>query len=246
MELSGEAIILSVHKFAEHGAVVRLLGREEGVYAGVCKHALSSRQRGTYQVGNRVHAHWRARLQEHLGTLDCEMITPVAALAMQDAHALAALASACQLVQSAIEERDPHPALYDALRELLMQMALGERWHEDYVRFELLLLAEAGFGLDLSSCAATGQIDELTYVSPKSGGAVCREAGAPYRQKLLPLPGFLLHPMAQADRRALDDGLRLTGHFLHHWLLAPHGRKLPHLRERLTQAFCAAPQEEIA
>lgn len=233
MELSGEAIILSVHKFAEHGAVVRLFSRDDGLISGVCKQALASKHRGIYQPGNRVHFSRKARLAEHLGTIGCELVTPIAALAMHDKKSLLALGVAVRLCQMAMHEHDPHPGLYDTLRELLMQMALGEHWDGDYVRFEWQLLCESGFGPDVSACVATGQTDDLAYVSPKSGGAVCRQAGLPYHDKLLPLPAFLLDDASIPSAADWADGMRTTGYFLHHWLLAPHGKSLPTERQRL-------------
>lgn len=235
MQFSGDAIILSVRKFAEHGAVVKLFDRERGLYSGVCKHALAKAHRGTYQVGNRVHAQWGARLEEHLGTVSAELLVPIAALVMQDRQLLLALSSAAALCQHAMQERDPHPAVYDALHHLLMQMALGEEWLADYAQFELLLLSEAGFGLDVSQCAATGQTDDLCYVSPKSGCAVSREAGVPYHAKLLPLPAFLREEESQdvPTRDEVRDALILSGYFLHHWLLEPHGKRMPPEREQL-------------
>lgn len=245
MQFSGEAIILSVHKFAEHGAVVRVFGREEGIYSGVCKYALSKAQRGIFQVGNRIHAQWNARLEEHLGTLGAELLTPIAALIMQDRQLLMALSSVTTLCLHAMQERDPHPILYDAVRDLLMQMALGEDWQESYVRFEMLLLSEAGFGLDLDQCAATGNTDDLVYVSPKSGCAVSKSAGAPYHERMLPLPAFLRHQRAPSTLNELFDGLRLTGYFLHHWLLEPHGKRLPAERERLIATLAPVPLRYI-
>ena len=247
MEISGEAIIVGMRKFGEHGAVVRLFSREHGIYAGVCKHALSSKQRGVFQLGNVVQARWHARLEEHLGTLNAELVTPIAALTLQDPHLLLALSSIAALCCQAIEERDPHPTLYDAARALLLDMALGEPWQVSYVRFEWLVLAEAGFGLDVSQCAATGQTDDLVYVSPKSGCAVSREAGLLYHEKLLPLPSFLLHEThgEAVPPAAIVQGLRLTGYFLHHWLLEPHGRALPPERERLVALLDKAQARRV-
>jgi DNA repair protein RecO (recombination protein O) len=134
-----------------------------------------------------------------------------------------------------LPERHPSPHLYTVFQAFLGILRDDSDWAEAYVRFELALLAEAGFGLDLARCAATGQSAELVYVSPKSGRAVSRTAGAPYHEKMLPLPGFL----QDSDKNnrpgpaEILDGLQLTGYFLAHWLLEPHNRKMPAVRSRL-------------
>lgn len=235
MQWSDQAIILSVRKFAEHGAVVTVFSRLNGLYSGVCKAAFSKAQRGIYQPGNLVHASWKARLEEHMGTLACELEMPVAALVMQDAKALGGLNAICAMLPLAVHERDAHPQLYDAAVTLLSHLASGEPWLVDYIRFELCLMREAGYGLDLDQCVATGLRESLVYVSPKSGCAVSAQAGAPYHDKMLPLPAFLLHENAETHQGAVTDGFRLTSYFLQHWLLEPLGRKMPDARERLLQ-----------
>lgn len=242
MQWSDEAIVLSIRRFAEHGAVACLFARDHGLYHGVAKAALSKAQRGTYQPGNLVKARWRARLSEHVGTWQCELAAPMAALCMQEAEALAALNAVCALIPLAMHERDPHPLLYDSALRLLQDIAAGQPWQADYVRFELCLLQESGFGLDLTACAATGCEDNLVYVSPKSGCAVSAEAGAPYHDRLLPLPAFLQRS-ASPDAQALADGLRLTGYFLERALLMAIDKPMPAARTQLVTRFlssCAA------
>ncbi len=219
--------------------VVRVLSHHHGVYAGVVKGAHSKTNRGLYQPGNILTVTWQARLAEHIGMIKAEMVEPVAALVMQDAMKLAALTSACTLIETAMPERHPYPVLYKHLRIFLHHLLHADDWQENYAKLELAILAESGFGLDLTECAATGRTDDLIYVSPKSGRAVCRDAGEPYKDKLLPLPDFLLHgsitPL-QKDEEILA-GLRLSGYFLEHWLAEPHGKKLPAARARLIQTL---------
>jgi DNA repair protein RecO (recombination protein O) len=146
------------------------------------------------------------------------------------------------MIPLAVHERDPHPVLYDAASVLLLHLATGEPWIADYIRFEICLMREAGFGLDLSQCAATGSREALRYVSPKSGCAVSEDAGRPYHDKLLPLPAFLIDEQAcSKEGGALLDGFRLTGYFLTHWLLAPIGRNLPDARGRLLRLLEPQP-----
>jgi len=236
MQWSDEAIVLSLRRFAEHGAVTCLFAREHGLYYGVAKAALSKAQRGTYQPGNLVKARWSARLSEHVGTWQCELASPIAALCMQDAAALAALNAVCAMIPLAMQERDPHPLLYDSALRLLQDIAAGRPWQADYVRFELCLLQESGFGLDLSACAATGNTQHLIYVSPKSGCAVSAEAGAPYHERLLPLPAFLREEMS-ADPTAIAEGMQLTGYFLERALLTAIDKPMPSARTRLMARY---------
>lgn len=231
MDWTDEAIVLSVRKHGENGAVAHLLTRERGRHGGLVRGGNSKRLRGVLQSGNAVQATWRARLEEHLGTFSLELLEGHAARVMDDAGRLAAMASACALVDASLPEREPHGDLYLGLRGLLAALP-AEGWGAAYVAWELALLASLGFGLDLSRCAATGRRDDLVYVSPRTGRAVSGEAGAAWRDKLLPLPGFLTG-QGPAEAAALSAGLRLTGHFLDRHVLAPHGRSLPDARERL-------------
>lgn len=240
MQWNGRAIILSTHKFDEYAAVVRLFSAEHGLYSGVCKSAFRSSQRGIFQAGNLVEASWKARLEEHLGTLTAETEMPFAALAMQDRIALAGVNAMCALVPLAMHERDPHPAIFEAMHEVLQRMSIADDWLCNYVRFELLLLKEAGFGLDLRRCVASQSSENLIYVSPKSGGAVSEQAGEPYREKLLKLPSFLIQPMRDDNPEAIADGLALTGYFLQRWMLEASGHTMPAARARLVN-LCATP-----
>lgn len=235
MQWSDTAIVLSARRHGETSAIVRFFARDHGISGGVVRAAQSKANRGIIQPGNVVSATWQARLAEQLGTFKAELLEAHAALIMHDAARLAALTSACLLLESALPERHPYPHLYAVFQSLLTILRDGEDWQESYVRFELALLAESGFGLDLARCAATGGSDDLVYVSPKSGRAVSRGAGAPYHEKMLPLPGFLRGPGQKKRSEAAEilAGLQLTGYFLAHWLLEPHNRKLPAMRSRL-------------
>lgn len=260
MHWSDAAIILSSRKYGESSAVVRVLAREHGVFAGVVRGANSKNNRGIIQSGNVVSSNWQARLSQQLGSFKIELLEAHAAHIMQDSAKLAALTSACTVTEMALPERHPYPKLFSALHEFLHILNANENWQQDYVKFELSLLAESGFGLDLSECAATGVTDDLIYVSPKSGRAVCGNAGEPYKEKMLPLPAFLLENggVASSKKESLDTSLRwhdkkeilagmqLTGYFLEHSLLAPHGKTLPAARARLYQILKDSDATEIA
>ena len=192
MHWTDPSIILSTRKYGENSAIIRVLSRSHGVYGGVMRGVHSKANRGIIQPGNIVDATWNARLSEQLGSLKCELQKANAAHIMQDSGKLAALTSACALIESALPERHPYPRLYLLFQDFLDLLLHEAPWEEAYVKLEMELLADTGFGLDLTSCAATEVTEDLIYVSPKSGRAVCREAGEPYKDKLLPLPGFLL------------------------------------------------------
>lgn len=237
MQWTDTAIILSARKFGESSAVIHLLTHTHGVHAGVMRGATSKANRGIIQPGNAVTATWNARLAEQLGSLKCELQTAHAAHLMQDAARLIALSSACALIEQSLPERHPYPHLHARLLKFLQTLQTSEHWPEAYVKLEMELLAESGFGLDLSECASTGQTENLTHVSPKSGRAVCQQAAEPYQKKLLPLPQFLLpnYKKNRAEPAEILAGLTLTGYFLENWLLLPHNRKLPAGRKRLLE-----------
>ncbi len=232
MEWTDQGIILSARKHGETSAIVTLLTRAHGRHAGLVRGGTGKGSRGILQPGNTVEARWRARLAEHLGTLTCEMAHAFAAAVLDDADRLAALSAACAVAEAALPEREPFPAVFDGLLALLGAIE-GDVWPVAYVRWELGLLAQLGFGLDLSECAATGRNDQLAYVSPKSGRAVSMAAGEPYRGKLLTLPAFLAGGGNGATPGALLDGLRLTGHFLERHVFAAMNVTMPAARRRL-------------
>ena len=233
MHWTDNSIILSARKHGETSAVVRLLSQSHGVYGGVIRGANSKTNRGIIQPGNVVEATWNARLSEQLGTFKCELQQANAAHIMADSGKLSALTSACALIESALPERHPYPRLYLIFQEFLATLIHDIPWQEAYVQFEMELLADSGFGLDLTSCAATETTKDLIYVSPKSGRAVCRTAGEPYKDKLLPLPAFLkalpleggglgggetanLKPHARDMRKNQTEAEKILWHHLSH------------------------------
>lgn len=234
MHLDAEAIVCAVLPHGEHGAVVRFLTKEKGLVAGYVRGGRSRRLRPVLQAGNRVALSLRSRVDTQLAAATAELTAARAAL-VTTATGLAALDWLTALTATALAEDVPHPALFTALDALVdglaaeaPPLALGV----GVVRYEHLLLAELGFGLDLSSCAATGMSTDLVFVSPKSSQAVSRGAGLPYADKLLPLPAFLLGD-ATADAAMVHDGLKLTGHFLERDVLTGRAREIFGARERL-------------
>ncbi|HEX7075044.1 MAG TPA: DNA repair protein RecO [Hyphomicrobiaceae bacterium] len=242
MNWSDEGIVLSVRPHGETAAVLELLTRAHGRHLGLVHGGRSRRLRPVLQIGNHVEATWKARLADQLGFLTVELRKGYAASAMEDALALAGLSSLCALARL-LPERDPHPDLYEITLFVLGYLDDNGVWPALYVRWELNLLAELGFGLDLSSCAATGSTENLVWVSPKSGRAVSSAAGEPYRHRLLPLPPFLTgdHRGPVTPRDVLD-GLKLTGSFLEARVLSPRDMAMPEARHRLVSALSRAAE----
>lgn len=233
MEWSDDGIVLSARKHGESSAIVSVLTAEHGRHAGLVRGGSGSRMRGVLEPGNRVRMTWRARLEEHLGSFtQCDMVANLSAGLLDDPLRLAALQAICAVAEAALPERERHRAVYDGMIGLLGALG-GESWPGLYVRWELALLSDLGFGLDLSTCAATGSNDDLAFVSPKSGRAVSASAGEPYRDRLLALPDFLLKAPYEPGAGEIAAGLALTGYFLDRHVLAPHGKALPPARGRL-------------
>lgn len=234
MEWEAPAVVLDARPLGEGGAVVTLLTEEYGRHPGLVKGGASRGNAATWLPGNLVEARWVARLADQLGNMTGELVHPAAALAMEDPLALALLSSACAVAAEALPEREAHPRVFRALVPIIAHLQRGAPdVMPDYVRWEVLLLADLGYGLDLTRCAATGATADLTHVSPKSGCAVSAGAAAPYLDRLLPLPRFLLDEAAPATPRDWAEGLRLTGHFLARDACGARHRPVPAAREAL-------------
>ena len=233
MEWSDEGVILSVRPHGETGAVRELFTRAHGRHLGLVHGGRSRKLRPILQTGNHIDATWKARLSDHLGHFAIELRRGFAAVVMDDAAALAALTSLAALSRL-LPERDPHPNLYEVTLFVLGFLDERSVWPALLVRWELALLEELGFGLDLASCAATGQTNELVYVSPKSGRAVSAAAGEPYKGRLLSLPAFLRRgPAGDVTLEDVRAGFALTGHFLAARVFRPRDLAMPQARLRL-------------
>ncbi len=239
MDWSDEGVVLAGRRHGENALIVQLLTRDRGRHAGLVRHGQGPKTRGTFEIGNRVLVTWKARLAEHLGTITGEALHCFAPAFMNDPLRLGCLSAAAALAETVLPEREPHRRAFDALVRLFEALERDEGWAVAMVDWEMLLLAELGFGLDLGTCAATGSTEDLVYVSPKSGQAVSAAAGEPYRDRLLRLPPFLV-PGDGARRAApadVLDGLAVTGHFLDRRILAPESIALPAARSRFVDAL---------
>ena len=232
-----QGIVLATRRHGERALIVDVLTTEHGRYAGLVRGGQGPKSRVLYQIGNQVSVTWSARLIDHLGTYVGELLAGRAAHFIDDRARLACLAAAAAMAAATLPEREPHPRLYAGMIGLLDRLGRDDAYPARYVRLELDLLAELGYGLDLSRCAATGVRQGLTYVSPRSGQAVSTEAATPYRERLLVLPPFLLDGTAAPDHAQILDGLKLTGFFLDRRVFHPHGRKMPAARTRFVDVL---------
>lgn len=236
MEWTDEGIVLGVRRHGESSAIVELLTRSHGRHLGLVRGGAGKRMRPLLQPGNSVSAVWRARLDEHLGYYLIEGTRLRAANLFASSHSVYGVTHLASLARL-LPERDPHEDIYEMLDHTLDDFddAGGAAAH--LIRFELAMLAELGFGLDLATCAATGVTTDLVYVSPKSGGAVSREAGAPFHERLLRLPAFLRHEgTAGWTEEDLRDGFALTGLFLLRHVLEPRGQSHSDARDGFINA----------
>lgn len=229
-------IVLAARAHGESGAVVSVLTENHGRHNGYVRGGQSTRQRGALQPGTLVDAVWSSRVADGLGAFTLESERQVASHFMDDPLRLGALAAACALCDAALPEREGHAGLYHGFIALLDMMD-GEAWGAAYVMWEIALLRELGFAVDLTRCAAGGDAADLAWVSPKSGCAVSEGAAGPWKEKLLPLPAFLQPRRGDAGPDEVLKGIQMTGYFLEHWVFAHNSRGIPDDRLRFGERF---------
>ncbi len=237
MDWQDQGYILSVKKHGETSAIIEVFTPEHGRHLGLVRGGVGRRLRPVLQAGNRVHLEWRARLSEHLGYFTIEPSSLNTARLMDNRLALAGLNALCAVARETLPEREAFPPVYNAFEIVLQNMHDPEIWPALYIRWEAGLLKAMGYGLDFSSCAATGSMENLTHVSPRSGRAVSAQAAQPYIDKLLPLPGFLHGMKVPITPDDLSAGLSLTGYFLEtriHWGV---NKTMPEARNYMVSAL---------
>ena len=239
MDFTEEAFVLSARSHGDTGVIVDLLTQTHGRRAAYVAGGASRKMKPFLQPGARVVVDYRARTAEQLGAARLEPVGEGPSALFDEPLALAGLAAAAAVVQGALPEREPHPGVFLAFEALVSALAVPQVWPAIFVRFEAGLLEDLGFGMDLSHCAATGTLDDLIYVSPRTGRAVSREAGAPYADKLLTLPPFMLGAQAGFGAGDIRAGFALTGHFLEQFVFHPQDRPLPPARDRLVEKLSA-------
>ena len=230
MDFHEEAFVLSARAHGDTGVVVDMLTETQGRRGAYVAGGASRKMKPFLQPGSRVLADYRARTSDHLGSARLEAVGEGVSALFDDPLALHGLAAAAAVAQGALPEREPHPGAFLAFEALMAAFQIPEVWPAIFVRFEAGLLEDLGFGLDLSRCAATGTMDDLIYVSPRTGRAVSREAGAPYADKMLTLPPFMLGAQAGLGAGDVGAGLDLTGHFLEQFVFHPQNRPIPQAR----------------
>ncbi|MBD8553104.1 DNA repair protein RecO [Rhizobium sp. CFBP 8762] len=246
MQWQDQAIILGVKRQGETSVIAEIMTRARGRHLGLVRGGRSRTMQPVLQPGNEVDVTWRARLDEHLGAFQIEPVQLRAARLMETATAVFGVQAMGALLRL-LPERDPHPHLYDALNVILDNLHDPADAGELFVRFELAVLNDLGFGLDLLQCAATGVRSDLVYVSPKSGRAVSREAGEPWADKMLTLPGFLTAGAAKAaNPESLSDAFKLTGYFLTRHVYEPRGIDISSARNGFVEAALKALRQPKA
>ncbi|MEB8387894.1 DNA repair protein RecO [Rhodobacteraceae bacterium KMM 6894] len=240
MEWRDQGIVLSVRRHGETSAIIEVLTPSRGRHAGVVRGGTSRKLTPILQPGAQVDLSWRARLEDHIGAFTVEPVRSRAAHVMGDRLALAGLNAVTSLLVFALPEREAHLPLYNRTEQLLDLLGTPDVWPLAYLRWEMALLEEVGFGLDLSACAVLGaEAEDLCFVSPRTGRAVSRAGAGDWADRLLPLPPCLLG-RGMAPDREVAQGLITTGHFLRHQLAAQQGgRALPEARARFVERFTA-------
>ncbi|WP_274424257.1 DNA repair protein RecO [Chelativorans sp. YIM 93263] len=230
MEWRDQGIVLGTRRHGETSVILEAMTAAHGRHLGLVRGGRSRRMQPVLQAGNRVELTWRARLDEHLGNFQVEPVALNAARLMNSAlsvYGIQTLAAHLRL----LPERDPHPGFFETLGFMIEHLEEVHTAGVMLARFEVAVLEELGFGLDLSHCAVTGQQEGLAYVSPKSGRAVTREAGEPWQDKLFPLPAFLIAEKdVPCDRPDIQNAFALTGFFLHRHVYEPRGLMEPEAR----------------
>ncbi len=238
MDFVSEAIVLAARKHGETSAIVDTFTKQHGRHRALVRGGIGRRQRPVLQPGNIVEVEWRGRLEEHLGYYTVELVEALAGTFMEDRLSLAALNSVAALLLEMLPEKQPLAGLYDVTRIVLDNLDEPQVWPALYVRWESVLLQSLGYGLDMTTCAATGTTENLTHVSPRSGRAVSAEAAKPYLDKLFNLPGFM-RGEPSANAQDIADGLRLTGHFLETRVQWERNRTLPEARRVMVERLRA-------
>ncbi len=234
IEWRDQGILLSARKHGETSIIAEVFCSDKGRHAGVIRGGTSRKLAPVLQPGAQLDVIWKARLEEHIGSYQVEPLRSRAAQAMGDPLALAGMTSTLALLSFALPEREAHSALYDTSVTLLDLICATDAWPLAYLRWEVQLLEELGFGLDLHQCAVTGDTEGLRFVSPKSGRAVADHAAGEWKARLLPLVPCMVGD-GQADNADIAQGLRTTGYFIEKWVAAGQHRPVPEARKRLVE-----------
>lgn len=240
MRFSDEGYIVNLRKHGESSLILTVLTHGHGKVTGYVKNCLSKKNLAAFQLGNFLKIDAYARVEDNMLSLRTELITPTAVNFMADGRKLETLSSFCALANACLPEQDNLENFYDYV-DNFFNLIDEENWITHYAFFEFYLLEYLGIGLDLTECAATGTTENLTYVSPKTGKAVCAAAGEPYKEKLYKYPHFILEQNYHPSAEELEDLLKLTEFFLYKNFFATHGLKFPAVRANLAEIVKQKP-----
>lgn len=232
MQWTSESIIIKQQKFSDDKLLCWVFSETQGVYKGLLY--INKKTRSQIQVGNIVEATWKARLPEHLGSYYCEVLKPISMAIINDRFKLSSVASLCDILSICLPERVSEVKLYDASISYLMTLKDYNNWLVEYLKLEFTLLQEIGYGLDLKTCAVSGEKDNLYYVSPRTGKAVTKENGEKYHNKLLRLPEFFTKEKVIVGNEEILLGFKLMNHFFNKYIIE-HQLEMPSSRLRLSE-----------
>lgn len=232
MKFTDEGYIINLRKHGERSLILTVLTQNHGKIVGYVKNCLSKKNLSTYQLGNHIKIDAYSRLDENMPSFRVELINPLAVFFMKDEKRLQALSSFCSLSNICMPEFQSLDSFYNYVSDFFNSIN-DEDWLMSYSRFEFYLLDFLGIGLDLSECSATGTTQNLAYVSPKTGKAVCQDAGKPYENRLYLYPHFILDTQIIPSFSELKDSLKMTSFFLNKNFFAVHGLKFPECRDNL-------------
>jgi DNA repair protein RecO (recombination protein O) len=238
MRWESNGLILNFSKYNEKSYILEIFTEEHGKHKGIIRGLHSKNKRSIIEPGNEVFATWSGRLETHLGNYNVEPIKLWSSHVLQFKDKLSAISSICSLISLTMAERQPNPIIYFSSKKLIEIVALKrEDWIREYVFWEMQLLSEIGYGLDLERCAVTSKSSDLVYVSPSSGRAVTNEGAGDFRNKLLPLPKFMTDFKANYDNDDIYNALNLTEFFFKKRFFLPNNLNFPQSRNRLKELF---------
>jgi DNA repair protein RecO (recombination protein O) len=233
MKFEDQAIILNQHKFQESSYIITLLTENHGLVKGLFRP--TKKNKADMLSGNVVKINWNARLADHLGTITIESIQNIFTIVGQDQIKTTILNSALAMCQLFMQEREPQLTTYEQLKKLLKSLEHGVGQVKEYLLLELELLTKSGYGMDLSRCIATNEIDNLIYISPKSGGAVSEKAGEPYKDKMFKLPKFFLRSELEPSNDDIKESMKILGYFMDKFYFYPYNKKMPQARVKMLE-----------
>jgi len=237
MRWESEGIVLGFSLHNEKSYILEVLTKEHGRHKGLIRGIHSKNLRSIIEPGNEVKALWSGRLETHLGNFTIEPIKAWSSLILNQKDKLTALSSLCSLVSLTMAEKQPNDLIYYNSKEMIKKISSDDDWIKEYIKWELELLSEIGYGIDLSKCAVTSKKDELVYVSPTSGRAVTLEGAGPYKDRLIKLPKFIVSKDSECDNNDIVNGLELTEYFLRKRFFEPNNLNFPQIRNRLKEIF---------